>query len=64
MENFRIAKNTEYYSKALEQYLSNLIGSKFTYIFLIVVGLFLLSKIWKLIKRFRRFLREGVKKVV
>ena len=35
-----------------------------TYIFLIVVGLFLLSKIWKLIKRFRRFLREGVKKVV
>ncbi|PWL54567.1 MAG: gluconolactonase, partial [Clostridiales bacterium] len=64
MENFKIAKNQEFYSKALEQYLSEMIGDKFTYIFLILVGLFLLAKIWKVIKRFRRFLREGVKKVV
>lgn len=64
MQNFKIAKNTEYYSKALEEYMSELIGNKFTYIFLIIVALFLLAKIWKLFKRFRRFLREGVKKVV
>lgn len=64
MEYFRISKNKEYYSKALEQYIGQIISDKFTYIFLILVLWFLLSKIWKLIKRFRRFLREGVKKVV
>jgi hypothetical protein len=64
MANFKIAINTEYYSKALEKYLNETIGNKFTYIFLIIVGLFILYEIYKLVKRFRRFLREGVKKVV
>lgn len=64
MRNFKISKNTEYYSKALEEYLMEIIGNKFTYIFLVVVGSFILYGIYKLIKRFRRFLREGVQKVV
>lgn len=64
MDYFRISKNKEYYSKALEQYIGQIISDKFTYIFLILILWFLIAKIWKLIKRFKRFLREGVKKVV
>ncbi len=64
MHDFRIAQNPEYYSRALELYMKQAIGNKFTYIFLIVVGGFLVYQIYRLVKRFRRFLREGVKKVV
>ena len=64
MTNFRIAKDTEYYSKALEAYLSEVIGNKFTYIFLVIIGAYLIYEIFKLSKRLKRFLREGVKKVV
>jgi hypothetical protein len=64
MRNFKISKNTEMYSKALGAYLKQTIGNRFTYIFLIVVGAFILYSIYKMLKRFRRFLREGVKKVV
>ena len=64
MRCFRISKNLEYYSKALEQYISELIGNSFTYIFLVIVGSYLIFAGFKTIKRFRRFLREGVKKVV
>ena len=64
MESFRISINTEYYSKALEQYLNETIGDKFTYIFFVIVGVFIVYTVYKWVKRFRRFLREGVKKVV
>lgn len=64
MQCFKIAKNLEYYSKALEEYISELIGNSFTYIFLAIVGAYLIFTGFKAVKRFRRFLREGVKKVV
>ena len=64
MRCFKISKNLEYYSKALEAYLGELIGNSFTYIFLVIIGSYLVITGFKTVKRFRRFLREGVKKVV
>lgn len=64
MEYFTISKNVEYYSKALEEYLNELIGSKFTFVFLGIIIILLGVWIFKLIKQFRQFLRNGVKKVM
>ncbi|HHX72692.1 MAG TPA: hypothetical protein GX701_07200, partial [Clostridiales bacterium] len=64
MADFKIAKNPDFYSKALDAYMKETIGNKFTYIFLTIVGGYLLYQLYRLIRAFRRFLREGVKKVV
>ena len=64
MRYFTIAKNVEYYSKALEEYLHELIGNKFTIVFLVIVGIVLVIWIIKTTKQFRSFLRNGVKKVM
>ncbi len=64
MRYFTIAKNVEYYSKALEEYLHELIGNKFTVVFLVIVGIVLVIWIIKTTKQFRSFLRNGVKKVM
>lgn len=64
MADFKIAQNPDFYSKALDAYMKETIGNKFTYIFLTIVGGYLLYQLYRLIRAFRRFLREGVKKVV
>ena len=50
--------------RALEGYLKQSIGNSFTYIFLAIAGIYLAFKIYKTVKRFRNFMRSGVKKVV
>ena len=64
MDHFTISKNVEYYSKALEEHLNALIGDKFTLIFLAVIIIVVVLWVIKLIKQFRAFLRNGVKKVM
>ena len=64
LENFRVARAFDYYSKAMKGYLEQTVGNMFTYIFLIAVGLFLLFKVYRGIKRFRNFLKTGVRKVM
>ena len=64
MEHFTISKNVEYYSKALEEQLNAVIGDKFTLIFLAIIIVVVALWVFKLIKQFRAFLRNGVKKVM
>lgn len=64
MADFKLCKDTYYYSSALEGYLKQSIGNSFTYIFLAIAGIYLAFKIYKTVKRFRNFMRSGVKKVV
>jgi len=64
LADFKICKDTFYYSSALEGYLKDAVGNSFTYIFITVVGLYIGFKTFKTIRRFRRFMRNGVKKVV
>lgn len=64
MEHFTISKNVEYYSKALEEHINDVIGDKFTLIFLGVIIIVFGMWVFKLIKQFRAFLRNGVKKVM
>lgn len=64
MEHFTVSKNVEYYSKALEERLNEVIGDKFTMIFLAVIIIVVAMWLFKLIKQFRAFLRNGVKKVM
>ncbi len=64
MEHFTVSKNVEYYSKALEEQLNAVIGDKFTIVFIGIVVILAVLWIIKLIKQFRAFLRNGVKKVM
>ena len=64
MADFKVSQNTIYYSKALSEYMKQLIGNSFSYIFLGALALALVMWILRMSKRFRAFLKDGVKKVM
>ena len=64
MKYFKEVENRTYYSKARKLYLKSVTGNWFTIIFLVIVVLVLGFKIFKGVRQFRSFMKNGVKKVM
>lgn len=64
MANFKISKSLVFYSTALDNYMKELIGNSFSYVFIGLMAWFVIAKVVKGVKRFRGFLKDGVKKVM
>ncbi|MBQ3096440.1 MAG: hypothetical protein IJC53_08420 [Clostridia bacterium] len=64
MKCFREVENRENYSKALELYMKESFGNSFGIIVVILLVLFVGTKVYSGVKKFRAFMRNGVKKVM
>ncbi len=64
MKCFREVKNRENYSKALELYMKDAFGNSFGIIVVVLIVLFVGTKTYSGVKKFRAFMRNGVKKVM
>lgn len=64
MKCFREVNNRENYSKALELYMKEAFGNSFGIIVVVLIVLFVGTKIYAGVKKFRAFMRNGVKKVM
>ena len=64
MKCFREVNNRENYSKALELYMKEAFGNSFGIIVVVLIALFVVTKTYSGVKKFRAFMRNGVKKVM
>lgn len=64
MKCFREVENRENYSKALELYMKEAFGNSFGIIVVALIVLFVATKIYNGVKKFRAFMQNGVKKVM
>lgn len=64
MKCFREVENRENYSKALELYMKEAFGNSFAIIVIVILVLVIGTKVYKGVKKFRAFMRDGVKKVL
>ena len=64
MACFREVDSRSYYSKSLKLYIKESFGNAFTIVFIAIILLIVGVKIYNGVKKFRAFMRDGVKKVM
>ena len=64
MKCFKEVDSRTYYSKSLKLYMKESFGNLFTIFFLVIIALIVGTKIYSGVKKFRAFMRDGVKKVM
>lgn len=64
MKDFKLVESRTYYSKALKEYLKQTVGNTFSIAFILIVAAVVIFNVIRSVKKFKKFINDGAKKVM